>query len=203
LLGRAFSAEENVPGRNQVVILTNGFWKSRMGADSNAIGKVLRLNGDPYVIVGVLPSGFSFDYPNLRIAEPAEIYVPLPLEDTLTSGVTRGQSSIADQVRVFGRIRGDATHDQAATELAGIARELFPPENRIPGQTGDRFFQAQPLREAIVGNQRSVLWLLMGGIAVLLLIACANTAQLLLARSLSRGREVAIRAALWARRGCD
>jgi len=197
-LGRTFSPEENSPGRNQVVIVSNDFWKTRMGADPAAVGRSLRLNGEPCVVVGVLPPGFSFDYPSLRIPEPAEIYVPFPIE---TSYVLRpGVDGLVEPVRVLARLRDGSEQAQAAAELESIAAALYPPEQIAPGQPRDFSFRVLELREAIVGSQRSLLWLLLGGVAVLLLIACANTAQLLLARSLRRAREVTIRAALGASR---
>ena len=197
-LGRTFSPEENSPGRNQVVIVSNDFWKTQMGADPAAVGRSLRLNGEPCVVVGVLPPGFSFDYPSLRIPEPAEIYVPFPIE---TSYVLRpGVDGRVDPVRVLARLRDGSEQAQAAAELESIAAALYPPEQIAPGQPRDFSFRVLQLREAIVGSQRSLLWLLLGGVAVLLLIGCANTAQLLLARSLRRAREVTIRAALGASR---
>jgi predicted permease len=200
-LGRTFLAEENQPGRTPVVLLTDAFWRSRMGADPGALGRTLRLDGAPALVVGVLPPGFHFDYPTLRIPEPVDIYVSFPIESSAplrSSGGTRGER------RLLARLQEGITHAQAESELRSIGSALVrdhPSAYRNRDGGPSRFtFETLPLRDAIVGTQRSLLWLLLGGVSVLLLIACANAAQLLLARSLRRGREVAIRAALGASR---
>jgi len=197
-LGRTFSTEENRPGGNHVVVVSNEFWRTRMGADRAAVGHSLRLNGEPAVVVGVLPAGFSFDYPSLRIPEPAQIYVPFPIAESYT--LQAGVNGRVEPVRVLARLRKGSELAFASAEFENMAAVLYPPEQTAPGQPRNSSFRVLPLREAIVGNQRPFLWLLLGGVAVLLLIACANTAQLLLARSLRRGREVTIRAALGASR---
>ena len=201
-LGRTFLEEENQPGRTPAVILTDAFWRARLGADRRAIGRMLRLDGQPALVVGVLQPGFHFDYPTLRIPEPVDIYVSYPLEHSypmLSSGSGRGVP-----VRVLARVREGVTQAQAEADLTSIARALtreHPSAFANPQHDPSLFhFVILPLRDAIVGTQRSLLWLLLVGVGVLLVIACANTAQLLLARSLRRGREVAIRAALGASR---
>jgi putative ABC transport system permease protein len=173
-----------------------------MGADPGVIGKKLRLNGEPFEVVGVLPANFSFDYPTLRIAEPVDIYVPYPVDIARLrqAGVEQGRSAIANGVRILARIRPSSNQAEAAAELRTIASSVYLPEFRPPGALADRTFEVQSLQEAIVEGQRSLLWLLLLATGVLLLIACANTAQLLLAQSLRRGKEIAIRAALGATR---
>jgi len=198
--GRTFQPDENNPGRNGIVVVSDDFWRIRMGADLRALGTTLHLNGEPFVVVGVLPRDFRFDYPSLRVPEPADIYIPMPLESESQVGVTRGKSALPDQVRVLARIPERNGAAEAAAELDSIARALYRPEYDRPVGTGDRSFRMQPLREALVGSQRPLLWLLMSGVVLLLMIGCANTAQLLLARSLRRSREVSIRAALGATR---
>jgi predicted permease len=199
-LGRTFRDEDNQPNRTPTVILTDAFWRSKMGANPNVVGRSLRLDGANAQIVGVLPPGFQFNYPTLRIAEPVEIYVSYPLEPSIpfhSSGTGLGVP-----VRLIARLRDGVTFAQAEAELRGIGTLLAKqeaatlPRKPPPGAT----LETIPLRDAIVGTQRSLLWMLLGGAGVLLLIACANTAQLLLARSLRRGREVAIRSALGAGR---
>ncbi|MDR3699188.1 MAG: ABC transporter permease [Candidatus Sulfopaludibacter sp.] len=201
-LGRNFLEEENQPGRAPAVILTDTFWRSHMAADPGAIGRTLRLDGRPATIVGVLPGGFQFDYPSLRIPEPVDIYVSYPIEPTW--GMGPGANGHGAAVRVIGRLRKGVNLAQAQDDLRGVARALtseYPGSFRNPQHNPSLFsFLLLPLREAIVGTQRSLLWLLLGGVAALLLIACANAAQLLLARGLRREREVAIRAALGATR---
>ena len=201
-LGRTFVDEENQPGRAASVVLTDGFWRSHMGADPHVVGRTLRLDAQPAIVVGVLPPNFQFDYPTLRISEPVGIYVSYPIDPNVPlfpSGSGRGIA-----VRVIGRLRADVTEQQAAAELRALGRELVRENPRAPWFRDLRLstftFDTLPLRDAIVGTQRSLLWLLLTGVGVLLLIACANTAQLLLARSLRRGREIAVRAALGASR---
>lgn len=201
-LGRVFSAEENLPANDRVVVLSDAFWRARMGGDRGALGKILHLNGDPRVIVGVLPPGFSFDYPTLGVPEPVEIYVPFQMDAYYT--LRSGEFSNVRRVITLARMRPAAAIGGANSELRGIALALareypqlyFGPKGESAGFT----IEAQPLRTAIVGKQGQILALLLGAAGVLFLIACANTAQLLLARSLRRGREVAIRAAVGASR---
>lgn len=201
-LGRTFLEEENRPGRTPVVLLTDSLWRSRMGSDPHVIGRTLRLDGQAAEVVGVLPREFHFDYPTLGIPEPVDLYVSYPLESALPFARSANGQGVA--VRVIGRLRKGVTLAQAGADLrdiAGIlAREHTSP---FPGHAHDPklfAFDVVPLRDAIVGEQRSLLWLLLGGVGVLLLIACANTAQLLLGRSLRRAREVAVRSALGASR---
>jgi predicted permease len=199
-LGRTFVAEENQAGRTPAVVLSDGFWRSRMGADPGAVGRALRLDGQPALVVGVLPPGFHFDYPTLRIPEPVDIYVSLQLEP---SALLQSNGSWSDHS--LARLRQGATQGQAESELRSIGQALereYPSvyRNIRTGRPSGLIFDTLPLRDAIVGTQRSLLWLLVGGVGILLLIACANTAQLLLARSLRRVREVAIRAAVGASR---
>ncbi|SPE41670.1 conserved membrane hypothetical protein [Candidatus Sulfopaludibacter sp. SbA3] len=201
-LGRTFTPEENLPANNHVVVVSDAFWRSRMGADPNVIGKTLGLNGAPTVVVGVLPPGFAFDYPNLGVPEPVEIYVPFQMDDYYT--LRSGQFSNVRRVIALARLRPGTSVQRARAELASIGNSLvqeYPAIYHGP-KGGSLGFSmgAQPLREGIVGKQRLLLGLLLGGVGVLFLIACGNTAQLLLARSLRRGREVAIRAALGASR---
>ncbi|HTQ56208.1 MAG TPA: ABC transporter permease [Bryobacteraceae bacterium] len=190
-LGRTFLAEENQPGRAPAVILTDAFWRSRMNSDPHVLGRTLRLDGQLATVVGVLPPGFQFDYPTLRIPEAVDLYVSSP-------------SELSVPVRIIARLRPGVTLAQAQSDIHRIAREMVDehPERFLNPQHNPRLFTflTVPLRDAIVGAQRSLLWLLLAGSGVLLLIACANTAQLLLARSLRRAREIAIRSALGASR---
>ena len=200
--GRTFVEEENQPDRPPVAILTDRFWRSRLGSDARVLGRTLRLDGQPAVVIGVLPPGFHFDYPTLGATEPVDLYVSYPIETSLP--FERAANGQGVPVRVLARLREGVTLRQAESDLWDtalvLARENTSP---FPGHPHDPVmfgFDAIPLRHAIVGDQRSLLWLLLGGVGVLLLIACANTAQLLLARSLRRGREIAVRSALGASR---
>jgi predicted permease len=197
-LGRTFSADENQPDRTRVVVLSNAFWRARMGADPRVIGRTLRLDGQTATVIGVLPAAFHFDYPTLGVPEPVDIYVSFPLERSYRAG----PGGLAG--RMIARLPAGKTPAEARSELQSIARALVkenPSAFLDPdGKLTSLSFEVQPLRDAIVGAQRPLLWLLMGGVSVLLMIACANTAQLLIARGLRRSREVAIRAALGATR---
>ena len=201
-MGRTFTEEENRPGHTHEVILSDAFWRGRLGADPNVIGRTLELNDEPSVVVGVLPRGFAFDYPNLGVPESVEIYVPFVMDDYYT--LRSGEFSNVRRVIALARLGPGTPLQQANSELASIAnslaREYAGLYHGRKGESTGFSMGAQPLREAIVGSGRQLLLLLLGGVGVLFLIACANTAQLLLARSLKRGREVAIRAALGASR---
>ncbi len=201
--GRTFLDEENQPGRSPAVILTDAFWRSRTGADTRIVGRTLRLDGQPAVVVGVLPPGFQFDYPTLGIAEPVDLYISYPIDRTVTPGASSNGGGV--HVLVIGRLRSGVTLREAQFDMRRVARELtqeHPEAFRGNPQHDPSVFTflTVPLRDAIVGAQRSLLWLLLAAFRLLLLIACANTAQLLLARSLRRAREVAIRSALGASR---
>jgi putative ABC transport system permease protein len=201
-LGRTFLPEENQPNRTPSVVLTNAFWRSKLGADPHAVGRTLRLDGQAALVVGVLPPRFQFDYPTLQIPEPVDLYVSYPLETNIPLGASTNGRGVA--VRVIARLRDGVTIAQAEGDVRAVAHALtseHPEAFPNPWHDPSRFtFKVLPLREAIVGQQRSMLWLLLSGVSILLLIACANAAQLLLARSLRRGREVAIRSALGASR---
>ncbi len=200
--GRTFLEEDNQPGRAPSVILTDAFWRSRMGADPGIVGRTLRLDDQSAEVVGVLPASFHFDYPTLRIAESVDIYVAYPLDPGMPLASSGSGHGIP--VRVIGRLRAGVTLEQAKADLQSVGNAVVQDHPRAyrtrDGGPGGLVFVTPPLREAIVGTERSLLWLLLGGVAVLLLIACANAAQLLLARAMRRGREVAIRSALGASR---
>jgi putative ABC transport system permease protein len=200
-MGRTFMPKENL-GRGSVVIVSDSFWRSRLGGDKGVIGRLLRLNGDPCKIVGVLPPGLSFDYPTLGVPEPADIYVPFEMSDAYM--LRSSPYGNIRRVLAVGRLRATHSVAEASAEVETIAAQLASEHAALyRGPNGEHLgfgMGAMPLREAIVARHRLLLWLLAASVGILLLSACANTAQLLLARSLQRAREVAIRTALGASR---
>jgi predicted permease len=184
--GRAFLPEEDHPGTSPVAIVGYDFWQRRFAGRADAIGLPLVFDGKSYTVVGVTPPGF-------RLSD-AEVDVFTPLGQ---DAAPRMQNRGAHSLRVWGRLRPGATLMQAQAELNEVGRTLA---EQYPKTNKGRGFLAETLRPP-VGDVRSTLWLLLGAVSLVLLIACANIASLLLARAVSRERELAMRAALGAGRG--
>jgi len=185
--GRNFLPEETTKGRDHVALITYGLWQRRFGGADDAVGKSVYLDNAEYQIVGILPRDFQFE-------APVDLWVPLTTTDP---GVNVRNSHF---LRVIGRMRPGVTEKSAAADLDVVAKyetdnypDMFPPSSGFA-------FRARPYLDDIVGDVRLPLYILLGAVGFVLLIACTNVANLLLAKAAPRQREIAIRSALGAGR---
>jgi len=184
-LGELFRPEHENPGQDRVIVLSHGLWQRRFGGDPAIIGRGILLDGDTHTVIGVLPDGFR------PVQGSPAAWVPLGLSETRW----------ADRRNHFligvGRLRAGLDAAGGEADLTGIARQL---EEEFPEEASGQMVNVESLREAVVGEVVRPLWLMMGAAVLVLLIACANVANLFLSRGLARERELAIRAALGAGR---
>ncbi|HET8889592.1 MAG TPA: ABC transporter permease [Candidatus Angelobacter sp.] len=194
-MGRLFTEEDDKTGSPTVAILTYGMWARRYGSDPNMVGRRIIINSHLYSVVGVLPRTFTLPrevLPTLEGNDQSDLLIPMrfppnPAED-------RGH----EDYNIVGKLRPGVTLEQARAEMETITARLRQAHPEVYPPNGKLTFIVLPLLEQVVGNVRHTLWLLLGAVGCVLLIACANVANLMLSRALARQREIAVRTAVGA-----